>query len=151
MSKKIFYFIGQPGAGKTTLAKYLCEHKLTNVHHIDGDDLRNLTQNKDYSENGRRTNIELAQNMAKLSFNDGKNVVMSIVSPFKDLRDNFKKDLKENVVEIFVHTSDIRGREQFHVENYQEPTDNFIDIDTTNRTVYETIEDIMGNELIKKV
>jgi adenylylsulfate kinase-like enzyme len=151
MSKKIYYFIGQPGAGKTTLAKYLCEHILTNVHHIDGDDLRNLTQNKDYSENGRRANIQLAQNMAKLSFNDGKNVVMSIVSPFKDLRDNFKKDLKENVVEIFVHTTDIRGREQFHVENYQTPTDNFIDVNTTNRTVYETIETIMGNELVKKV
>lgn len=151
MSKKIYYFIGQPGAGKTTLAKYLCEHKLTNVHHIDGDDLRNLTQNKDYSENGRRMNIELAQNMAKLSFNDGKNVVMSIVSPFKDLRDNFKKDLKGNVVEIFVHTTDIRGREQFHVENYQTPTDNFIDIDTTNKTVYETIEDILNNELVKKI
>ena len=151
MSKKIYYFIGQPGAGKTTLAKYLCEHKLTNVHHIDGADLRNLTQNKDYSENGRRMNIELAQNMAKLSFNDGKNVVMSIVSPFKDLRDNFKKDLKDNVVEIFVHTTDIRGREQFHVENYQTPTDNFIDIDTTNKTVYETIEDILNNELVKKI
>jgi adenylylsulfate kinase-like enzyme len=151
MSKKIYYFIGQPGAGKTTLAKYLCEHILTNVHHIDGDDLRNLTQNKDYSENGRRANIELAQNMAKLSFNDGKNVVMSIVSPFKDLRDNFKKDLKENVIEIFVHTTDVRGREQFHVENYQTPTDNFIDVNTTNKTVYETIEDIMGNELVKKV
>jgi adenylylsulfate kinase-like enzyme len=151
MSKKIYYFIGQPGAGKTTLAKYLCEHKLTNVHHIDGDDLRNLTQNKDYSENGRRMNIELAQNMAKLSFNDGKNVVMSIVSPFKDLRDNFKKDLKDNVVEIFVHTTDIRGREQFHVENYQTPTDNFINIDTTNKTVYETIEDILNNELVKKI
>lgn len=151
MSKKIYYFIGQPGAGKTTLAKYLCEHKLTNVHHIDGDDLRNLTQNKDYSENGRRMNIELAQNMAKLSFNDGKNVVMSIVSPFKDLRDNFKKDLKGNVVEIFVHTTDIRGREQFHVENYQTPTDDFIDIDTTNKTVYETIEDILNNERVKKI
>jgi adenylylsulfate kinase-like enzyme len=151
MSKKIYYFIGQPGAGKTTLAKYLCEHILTNVHHIDGDDLRNLTQNKDYSENGRRANIELAQNMAKLSFNDGKNVVMSIVSPFKDLRDNFKKDLKENVIEIFVHTTDVRGREQFHVENYQIPTDNFIDVNTTNRTVYETIDTIMGNELVKKV
>lgn len=151
MSKKIYYFIGQPGAGKTTLAKYLCEHILTNVHHIDGDDLRNLTQNKDYSENGRRANIQLAQNMAKLSFNDGKNVVMSIVSPFKDLRDNFKKDLRENVVEIFVHTTDIRGREQFHVENYQTPTDNFIDVNTTNRTVYETIETIMGNELVKKI
>lgn len=151
MSKKIYYFIGQPGAGKTTLAKYLCEHKLTNVHHIDGDDLRNLTQNKDYSENGRRMNIELAQNMAKLSFNDGKDVVMSIVSPFKDLRDNFKKDLKGNVIEIFVHTTDIRGREQYHVENFQIPTDNFIDIDTTNKTVYETIEDILDNKQVKKI
>jgi adenylylsulfate kinase len=76
---------------------------------------------------------------------------MSIVSPFKDLRDNFKKDLKDNVVEIFVHTTDIRGREQFHVENYQTPTDNFINIDTTNKTVYETIEDILNNELVKKI
>ena len=142
MSKKIYYFIGQPGAGKTTLAKYLCEHVLTNVHHIDGDDLRNLTQNKDYSENGRRANIELAQNMAKLSFNDGKNVVMSIVSPFKDLRDNFKKDLKENVVEIFVHTTDIRGREQFHVLNYEPPLENYIDADTTNEDQYLSFQKI---------
>ena len=111
MSSKIYYLIGQPGAGKTTLAKYLCEHILTNVHHIDGDDLRNLTQNKDYSEKGRRNNIELAQTMAKLSLKDGKNVVMSIVSPFKDLRDNLKKELNEQVIEIFVHTTEIRGRE----------------------------------------
>ena len=141
--KKIYYLIGQPGAGKTTLAKYLCENILSNVHHIDGDDLRNLTQNKDYSEKGRRTNIELAQTMAKLSFNDGKNVVMSIVSPFKDLRDNFKKELGDNVIEIFVHTTEIRGREQYHVENYQIPTKNFIDVDTTNKTVDQSISTII--------
>jgi adenylylsulfate kinase-like enzyme len=145
LKKNIYYLIGQPGAGKTTLAKYLCENVLSNVHHIDGDDLRNLTQNKDYSEKGRRTNIELAQGMARLSFNDGKNVVMSIVSPFKDLRDNFKKEMGDNVIEIFVHTNDIRGREQYHVEDYQTPTENYIDVDTTNKTISQSIAHILSN------
>lgn len=145
MSSKIYYLIGQPGAGKTTLAKYLCEHILSNVHHIDGDDLRNLTQNKDYSEKGRRNNIELAQTMAKLSLKDGKNVVMSIVSPFKDLRDNFKKELNDKVIEIFVHTTDIRGREEYHVKDYQKPTENYIDIDTTNKSILESITTITSS------
>jgi adenylylsulfate kinase-like enzyme len=145
MDKKIYYLIGQPGAGKTTLAKYLCEHILSNVHHIDGDDLRNLTQNKDYSEKGRRTNVELAQTMARLSFNDGKNVVMSIVSPFKDLRDKFKDDLKDDVIEIYVHTTDVRGREPYHVLDYQKPTENFIDIDTTNKSIAQSIATIISS------
>jgi adenylylsulfate kinase-like enzyme len=145
MSSKIYYLIGQPGAGKTTLAKYLCEYILSNPHHIDGDDLRNLTQNKDYSEKGRRNNIELAQTMAKLSLKDGKNVVMSIVSPFKDLRDNFKKELNDKVIEIFVHTTEIRGREEYHVKDYQKPTENFIDIDTTNKSISESITTITSS------
>jgi adenylylsulfate kinase-like enzyme len=143
--KKIYYLIGQPGSGKTTLAKYLCENILSNVHHIDGDDLRNLTQNKDYSEKGRRNNIELAHTMAKLSFNDGKNVVMSIVSPFKDLRDNLKQEMGDDVIEIFVHTTEIRGREDFHVKDYQKPTENFIDVDTTNKTVSQSIASIISS------
>lgn len=145
MDKKIYYLIGQPGAGKTTIGKYLCEHILTNVHHIDGDDLRNMTQNKDYSEKGRRSNIELAHTLAKLSFNDGKNVVISVVSPFKDLRDNFKKEMGDRVVEIFVHTTEIRGREDYHVPNYQKPTEKFIDVDTTNQTVLESIDLIVSS------
>jgi adenylylsulfate kinase-like enzyme len=83
--------------------------------------------------------------MAKLSFNDGKNVVMSIVSPFKDLRDKFKDEFKDDVIEIFVHTTDIRGREHFHVDNYQIPTENYIDIDTTNITVSECLNLIPFN------
>ena len=31
--------------------------------HIDGDDLRDLTSNKDYSKKGRIKNIELAQKL----------------------------------------------------------------------------------------
>ena len=48
----IFWFTGQPGSGKTTLGKALLE-KLNDAFHIDGDDLRGLSANVDYSEQGR--------------------------------------------------------------------------------------------------
>ena len=59
----IFWFTGQPGSGKTTLGKALLE-KLDDVFHIDGDDLRGLSANVDYSEQGRISNIRTAQSIA---------------------------------------------------------------------------------------
>ena len=47
----IFWFTGQPGSGKTTLGKALLD-KLNDAFHIDGDDLRGLSANADYSELG---------------------------------------------------------------------------------------------------
>ena len=46
----------------------------------------------------------------------------------------------DNIKEIYVHTSSIRGREQFHVTDYQAPTDNFVDIDTTSQGEFETFQ-----------
>ena len=52
--KKIVWFTGQPGSGKTTLSHAL-QKKLKNIHpeisvmSIDGDDLRDIFVNKDYS------------------------------------------------------------------------------------------------------
>ena len=44
----IYWLTGQPGAGKTTLAKYLVEYfPKDKVIHIDGDDLRDIFKNKD--------------------------------------------------------------------------------------------------------
>ena len=80
----IYWFTGQPGAGKTTLAKYLGTHlHLKNPLLIDGDDIREIFQNKDYSEAGRLKNIELAQNMALFAHKKGFNVCVSLVSPYK--------------------------------------------------------------------
>jgi adenylylsulfate kinase len=114
---------------------------LVNFIHIDGDDIRDIFQNKDYSENGRRQNIQRAQDIAQFLNAKGSNVIVSLVSPYKDQRDNFKQN--SNVVEIYVHTDEIRGREQFHVQNYEPPTENFIEINTTNTTVDECVEKII--------
>ena len=139
----IYWFTGQPGAGKTTLAKHLISY-LSNTErtiHIDGDDLRDIFKNKDYSEIGRRRNIERAQDIARFMNEKGYSVVVSLVSPYKDQRDEFK--VNNNVIEIYVHTSEVRGREDFHVSDYNPPTENFIDINTTDKGEDESFIDLI--------
>ena len=137
----IYWFTGQPGAGKTVLATAL-KQKIDNTFHIDGDDLRAIFDNKDYSETGRRKNIELAQQLAHFLHNKGNNVVVSLVSPYKDQREEFKTKLGDSIKEFYVHTTEIRGRENFHVENYQQTTENYFDLDTTNIPVEECLNKI---------
>jgi len=136
----IFWFTGQPGSGKTTLGKALLK-KLDNVFHIDGDDLRGLSANVDYSEQGRISNIRNAQSIAMYLDNKGKNVVVSVIAPYLWLREEFKN--RHNVNEIYLHTTEIRGREHYFAENYEVPEENFLEIDTTNISVEECIVKIM--------
>ena len=145
----VFWFTGQPHAGKTTLANHLktalmLRNSLKLVYMVDGDDLRRIINNKDYSEQGRRTNIQQAIAIAKYLDDKNYDVIVSLVSPYKDLREELKAS--NEVIEIYVHTTDVRGREAFHVENYEPPTENFIDIDTTNIDVIVSL-----NELLTKI
>jgi len=143
----IYWFTGQPSSGKTVLSKALKENLeikfYKNVFHIDGDDIREIFDNKDYSKDGRYKNIILAQQITKFLHLKGYDVVVSLVSPYKELRENFKKELGTNIKEIYLHTTEIRGREQYHTLDYEPPIDNFIDIDTTNKTINECIEKIL--------
>lgn len=144
----IYWLTGQPGAGKTTIAKELC--KLGGMvtpspwFNVDGDDIRNIFDNKDYSEQGRRKNIELAQQLSQYLHSKGKNVVVSLVSPYKDQRETFKQKMGKDLVEVYVHTSETRGRENFFVENYEPPTEDFLDICTDNVKVEICVDTIMA-------
>lgn len=145
----IYWITGQPGAGKTTLGKELCisviDDKRELCFHIDGDDIRDLFDNKDYSEEGRRKNIQLAQQMSQYLSSQSVNVVVSLVSPYKDQREEFKKKMGRKITEIYVHTSEIRGRENLFVDDYESPTENFININTTSIGVNECIKKILNN------
>lgn len=138
----IIWLTGQPGSGKTTICKRILWDK-PNFFHIDGDDLRDLFDNKDYSEQGRRKNIELAQQIAEFLHNKGKDVLVSLVSPYKDQREKFKNKIGENLKEVFIHTTEIRGREDFFVKEYEVPTENFLSVDTTEEFVEESVYKIL--------
>jgi adenylylsulfate kinase len=142
----IYWLTGQPGHGKTVLSKMLKQHiELNNntiVFHIDGDDLREILTNKDYSRQGRENNIKTAHSIARYLANQGFDVIVSLVSPYRELREEFKS--LGNINEMYVHTTEIRGREQFHVEDYEPPLFNFIDIDTTNQTPGQSLSTILN-------
>ena len=145
----IIWFTGQPGSGKTTLAKRFIEDKLIgfikmrlkDIIHIDGDDLRELLDNKDYSEKGRRKNIQFAIDMAKVLEDKGYVVIVSLVSPYRDMREKLKSE--RNIVEFYCHTTEIRGKENYFVENYELPLHNFVDMDT-DRNIEECVDEILN-------
>ena len=66
------WLTGQPASGKTTLANMLIDNFNKNGHekdfyNIDGDDLRDLFQNKDYSRKGiweRKIKVDLIEKRA---------------------------------------------------------------------------------------
>ena len=138
----IYWFTGQPGSGKTGLADLLKEKFLPHAYRIDGDEMRELFSNKDYSINGRIKNIDTAQKIAHYLHNQGKDVIVSLVSPYLDQREEFKTLLDWQIKEIFVHY-DIskvkRGRENYHVVAYQQPINDYINADTTEDNEMETL------------
>jgi adenylylsulfate kinase len=139
----IIWLTGQPGSGKTTICEEILKIRDYRVFHVDGDDLRDLFENKDYSETGRRKNIELAQQIAQYLHNQGKDVLVSLVSPYKDQRDKFKEKMGDNLVEIYIHTTEIRGREDFFVKEYEKPTERYLSINTTNESVEESTKKVL--------
>ena len=142
----IYWFTGQPCAGKTTLAKMLENHIVDNVYLIDGDDLRDLTTNKDYSINGRVTNVNAAQKIAHYLHNQGQDVIVSLVAPYIDQREDFKSLMGDQIIEVYVHTTESRERDHFKAIAYTPPVSNFVDIDTT----YDT-EEQSFNKVLEKI
>lgn len=129
----IHWFYGQPGAGKTTLAKALLE-KIDAIH-VDGDDIRAVFNNKDYSREGRIKNLTLINNIVRFLDHKGLDVVVSVVSPYQEIRDEL---LDLNIRYYFVTTSEIRGREDYFVKDLQVGEKDTI-LDTTNTTVNEIL------------
>jgi adenylylsulfate kinase-like enzyme len=113
----ITVLFGQPHSGKTTLAQ-----KLEADYYIDGDHLRTMFQNKDYSRQGRINNLNRASDIATYLHYNGENVVLSLVYPYQETR-NYLNSLVPGIKWIYLTYEVDRGREQFHVADFEHPTD----------------------------
>jgi len=142
----IIWFTGQPNSGKTTLALELV-HLLHEMRKditatiLDGDSLRKVTRNTDYTKDGRRRNVQTAITLAINSDSSNDYTVVSLVSPFRDLRESLKNNNKHVVKEVYLHSN--RLREGKMVDYYEPPLTNYLDIDTDKHTIEESIKLIL--------
>ena len=152
----VIWFTGQPGSGKTTLSNEFAKKVLYShfylkdkIIQIDGDYLRKVLDNKDYSEQGRRKNIQFAIDMAKVMDDKGYLVLVSLVAPYRGQREQLK--MKRNIIEFYLHTTKTRGKEHYFVHEYEQPLKNFTHINT-NKTIEECTDKMLHiyREMLKK-
>lgn len=144
MDIQLFWFTGQAGAGKSTLGNMLKDYlnhwykdKVKTIL-LDGDEIRELFGNTDYSEEDRKQNAHFVIKGCELLIKNDIVPIVCMVSPFSESRQSLKEQY--NCVEIYVHTTEERGKEEFHDTYYEKPVGKYIDIDTTDATVEESFK-----------
>jgi adenylylsulfate kinase len=169
----VFWLCGLSGSGKSTLAllleKYLFEKKIQSLV-IDGDDVRSgLCQDLGFSIDDRKENVRRVSEMAKLMARNGFVVIVSLISPTKEIREYAKEIIgEEDFFEIFVKSSfekckqrDVKGL-YAKVENgkidlftgkdstFEDPTSPWLLLDTEN-TSLESSMTKLSSAVIKEV
>lgn len=138
----IILLFGQPASGKTTLAKkYISLENNEKIVHIDGDKWRDLTKNKDYSKEGRLTNLKGAFNMALYLENEGFLPILSFVTPYEELRQYLLENSK-HLVQIYLTYSEDRGRNMNFANDFEKPEKNYLQLDTSLLTIDGCIKEI---------
>jgi adenylylsulfate kinase len=97
---------GLSGAGKTTIAE-IVEKELRQRHGkievLDGDIVRtNLSKGLGFSREDRDTNVLRIGFVADLLTRNGVGVIVSAISPFKEVRNQVRRNVGEDFIEIFV-------------------------------------------------
>lgn len=133
----IIVLFGQPHSGKSTIANKLIQDQDWN---IDGDELRSIFKNTDYSRQGRIKNLNRASDIAVYMNHIGAgNVILSLVYPYKEARD-YMNSLTDDVKWVYLTYTGERGREKFHVSDYESPVDeDVLHLNTTETTPDECV------------
>jgi len=146
----IVVLFGQPHSGKSTLAKYLkayLKDSNTVYSHVDGDELRTLFKNTDYSKQGRINNLQKASDISHYLSSVTSVVILSLVYPYKEARE-YLDSLNSEVLWVYLHYKGERGREEYHVKDFDEPTNTDLIIDTSEEN--EIVSALKILKLIKK-
>jgi adenylylsulfate kinase len=100
------WFTGLSGAGKTTIAD-IVEHELREkfgkIEVLDGDIVRtNLSKGLTFSREDRNVNVLRIGFVANLLTRNGVGVIVSAISPYKEARDEVRRNIGEGFLEVFV-------------------------------------------------
>jgi len=160
----VIWMTGLSGSGKTTIAVAL-EQMLAKdgvvTQVLDGDNIRSgINSNLSFSEVDRKENIRRIAEVSKLFVNCGVVTLNCFVSPTKDIRQQAKDILGEDMVEVFVNTPfeecekrDVKGlyakARAGEIKNFtgldapfEAPENPFLDVKTVGRSVEDCAKQI---------
>lgn len=98
----IQWIYGESGVGKTTLARKMLDQRTI---HLDGDDMRRVWTDLNFSDEDRMTNNLRIAHLARVLDRQGFNVVVSTICPTPEIRDEVRR---------------ITGCTFIHIENDQD-------------------------------
>ncbi len=100
------WFTGLSGAGKTTISEIVekeLRQRFGRVEVLDGDIVRtNLSKGLGFSREDRDTNILRIGFVAELLTRNGVAVIVSAISPYKEVRDQVRRNIGEDFLEVYV-------------------------------------------------
>lgn len=91
--KKVILVFGLPGSGKTYLAKKIKEALGDRIVHVNGDDIRQLHNDWDFSPEGRLRQAQRMREYADEMIQQGKHVVLDFVCPLTEYRRIINADI----------------------------------------------------------
>lgn len=102
------WFTGLSGSGKSTVAHALIERLAEfgrNCSLLDGDEIRtHLSKGLGFSKEDRDTNIRRVGYVAGLVNQHGGTVLCSVISPYRQVRDEARQMSRGNFVEVYCDT-----------------------------------------------
>lgn len=167
------WMTGLSGSGKTTIAtglESMLHQKGILTQVLDGDNIRaGINNNLGFSEEDRTENIRRIAEVSKLFINCGVVTINCFVSPTVKIRANAKVIIgAENFVEVFVNTPieiceqrDVKGlykkARAGEIKNFtgidapfEAPTNNFLNLETENKSVDESVQELYA-QIIERI
>ena len=101
----VLWMTGLPCSGKTTLSRKLSD-KINNLAILDGDELREWLSPKDFSRDARNEHNRRVAHLAKLLLKHNVSVLVSLISPFKENREDARKVIGDDkFIEAYIKCS----------------------------------------------
>ncbi len=158
------WFTGLPCSGKSTIANRVAEilkNKGYKVEQLDGDVTRKyLSKGLGFTKEDRDENIRRVGFVAKLLTRNGVFVTAAFVSPYREIRDEIRKEIG-NFVEVYVKCPvevcierDVKGMYKKALKGeiknftgiddpYEEPLNPEVIVETDKETVEESVGKVM--------